>query len=747
MMRKLGILFLLVLAVRVKAATLPEIVNWIGTRDRAVNAAPIDVAITLADPHVGVPEVVQVTSGGTEINGSAVTPSIVMRSGQTFLRVVFDPATFAKAAIYAIKVRVPGIAEKFNDSIIELSITRPAADLAMQQPIRIDHIVNLLSPDDWIPGAWVVKETTGQQLVSTPGWVVTELSGPDPKSRRTRLKFGMPTQIPPAKQRDLKLIGASASFPLGTSTGKLSIDSPQLAKPFEQTVEVATRISRFWLLFTILLSIALGHWVRKVLEERRLRAEALAAAAVPLAELQRLIDATADNDFRKRYSAARRTLENAARDPKANLASATQTANDAIKSTGTELATAQAAAAARLSDMTAAIGSPDAQVGALRDTVAAIAKSLRDVETTLNAAQIAVAKKKLDRIDAVNVIEKARERWIAFVEQIAADAQQWSDAAAGNDFGAIRTAANAVQAVVNPPDIAAAIAASAKVTIDLRVATARTVATGRKLAQKVVDELGASKDDLAVAPTLQTLRAAMDALEGCGDDVALCASRVAALQSAVVAGVAAAAASAAAKHAVFDTPLGDTDAVADLAKTVHDLVTVPAAPLSSIPARIVADDAATVDSRMTLRVVIDDKVDAATVSVVWYVADRQQKEGAAGDLEFDWTPPSVTPAVVRAQLSLSDGRIGTASLTVSPVKPLDLIPDALDKAGKRVQWLQTAVSALFIIPVGYLIFAKGFIGNPEDFLAAALWGFAADVSLPKLLSLAAPIAAKTLTLP
>ncbi len=55
---------------------------------------------------------------------------------------------------------------------------------------------------------------------------------------------------------------------------------------------------------------------------------------------------------------------------------------------------------------------------------------------------------------------------------------------------------------------------------------------------------------------------------------------------------------------------------------------------------------------------------------------------------------------------------------------------------------QTAIAAVIITVVGYALFADKFVGTLTDVVTIFMWGFTLDVSVSKLLEVAAPLTAK-----
>jgi len=61
----------------------------------------------------------------------------------------------------------------------------------------------------------------------------------------------------------------------------------------------------------------------------------------------------------------------------------------------------------------------------------------------------------------------------------------------------------------------------------------------------------------------------------------------------------------------------------------------------------------------------------------------------------------------------------------------------------RARWLMTALSAIGLAIVRYLLFADKFVGTSGDLMTAFFWGFSSDIGLDALIT--AATAKKTTT--
>ncbi|HVR39278.1 MAG TPA: hypothetical protein VMU84_09295 [Thermoanaerobaculia bacterium] len=751
-----------------------DVVKWTGTRDRVIERnqkaidIPVDLATTLAPDS---PAVIQITTSGREMNASAVRATFVRIQMQSYLRLTFNDKDLTRSGAYLVKIRVPAPIQTppaFKDSLLELTLTQPAAELAFQTPLRTERVIYFCDIDCWYPKRWPLHEVSGAQSVTptASSWIAS-FSGTDQKALGAKLKFELPASIAPGRQADVVLTKTS-SFPLGTSNGKLTISAPQLAKPFEQAIEVVTRVSRIWLFITIVISILLGHYTRITLEKRRLRAAAIAAAGEQLKELNRLIRITVDDDFRIKYESEARALETAVTNSQSDLAAATTAAKGAAASISARIADAQKNSSARIVELKTAIGNPAAQSGPLRAKTAAIVRLLDDAQKNLAAGQISEADRALEELSQSlpEDLNNARLEWMTFVRGVVVDVGAWPDLVKGaQKLGAVQTAAAAVPKVTSATDEGAMLAAAASVTRDLREALLVDFVSGaRDIAanlQKELDPLRAVGD---IGARLDALTVSTDAVDrAIAEDIDVLAKAVGALRAAIVAALTAVVPNnvppsiaegrfATAIAEVLALKKGQDKALGDATPFLESIEQARsnAAGSTDVPAlmhaTIEADDESIIGRITRLHLIVADATPAATISIDWYAGDQLVKRGSAGDLTFRFRPSVGEPVVIRAEIAAGE-RHGTTSHRLEPRPPIVIDTAANQKLGEKAARKQTAINGIFIVAIGWLIFGKGFVGSPEDFVAAALWGYFVDITLPRLQEYAAPITGRTPTFP
>lgn len=742
-----------------------EIVSWSGTRERVIDARWIDIPLDLAaQVDAKAPAVIQVTASGRELNATAVKIELIQRNSQTYLHVWPDAEQFARAGTYLVKIRIPRTGN-FSASNVELTLTRLAGDLSIATPMRTERVVILPGlVECWYPRRWPLS-ASGQNIQPTASERVVTFTGPDQKPIGAKLKLTLPRLIAAAKQNDVTLL-TTTCFPLGTSTGKLTIEAPQLAKPFETTLEVVSRVSRWWLLITIALSILIGHYARHALETRRLRGLARAAFDEQLEVLRRAAEGTVDPEFKQRIEVAVTEMERAAGKKTAGLDEAVTNAKTKVGRIQEEMAAAQAQVETELRDLRAAIGNPATQLPPLRAALEELARDAEEAQTNLAAGQIGRAKISAAKLTAAlpHHLETARPRWREVGCGLVRVAGAWPESPANDRLQQAGNTAAQTARVATFDEARAFVSSAASVTGDLRESLFAIVSGARDVSSRIAKELAPFRSLPDVAAALGALAALVDApmTTEAGalakEAKELRAAMTGALTSVLPQGTAAPPSIAEGK---FAQALADVLAVrsaqplSDAKKAEPFLVSsllaestaaAPAAEASVIPATLALDGAAVAGRYVRVRLQVDDpSIAAASVVVTWYRDDRRLYTAPAGELVLVYVADA-QPAVIRAEIT-AGGRAGKTSTRIVPSLPIATDPSKWLAQSRWAEWKQTFVSGVFIVVIGYLIFADNFIGTLSQFVGAALWGFVVDVTLPKLIAYAQPVAGKAPPLP
>ena len=698
-----------------------EVVAWIGTRERALDPM-IDIPVDVQPNAEAVvdkiqPSVIQITTSGRELNATAVRTEWYKRGTQRYLRVKPEVAQFKKAGTYFVKIRIPAV-EELTPSLIELTITRPAADLSFAVPPRVERVVYIPGLlDCWFPRKWSLAASDENVTPTSPGWVVA-FNGPDQKPIGSRLNLTFPREVAAGTQGDV-VLSQTTGFPLGTSTGKVVIAAPQLTRPFESSLEVFSRVSRWWLLITIGFGIVIGHFVRKTLEQRRLRALAMANAGEQLQELKQLTDTTIDETFKGDLEKAVTELENAARAGDADLQSAMKNATSSVEAIRGQMMAAQTVASGALSKLRTSISDPASQFGPLQTALEGLAKDVDDAQKNLTAGQLTRAKADAARIEQAmpKQLEETRLQWQASVSGVISKAGSWPELKADEQLQQVRAAVTQVPAVTSFDTATTFVAEARNVTGQLRGALFAVVNGARELAGQAATKLEPSRPETGVATTL-------DLLNGLGQqematDIESLAEQAAQLRSAIT------------------VALKSVSLIAETSIPAQAAMDVAPSP-PSIPAMLIVEDQAVVGRTMRVRLQVDDpSIAASTVVVTWFRDDERLYTSAPGELTWRYRPTDIQPVVLRADVIAGD-RSGTASKSIGAREQFEIDPAAYRRKGLTEEWKQTIISGALIVFIGYFLFADTFLGKPAQFLAAALWGFVIDVTLPNLMTLATP---------
>ncbi len=107
-------------------------------------------------------------------------------------------------------------------------------------------------------------------------------------------------------------VAASGAFPVGRSSGRVELRSPDLSAPVVTTYEVRVVRSPTWMIPVILGGFLFGYFVRVRLARAKARNASLLLASQALAAVDERLAAIDDADFQQRAGAIRETLRGAA---------------------------------------------------------------------------------------------------------------------------------------------------------------------------------------------------------------------------------------------------------------------------------------------------------------------------------------------------------------------------------------------------------------------------------------------------
>jgi hypothetical protein len=405
-----------------------------------------------------------------------------------------------------------------------------------------------------------------------------------------------------------------------------------------------------------------------------------------------------------------------------------KSATSSVEAIRGQMMAAQTEASGALSKLRTSISDPASQFGPLQTALESLALEVDDAQKNLTAGQLTRAKADAARIEQAmpKQLEDARLLWHASVSGVISKAGSWPELKADEQLQQVRAAATQVPAVTSFDTATTFVAEARNVTGQLRGALFAVVNGARELAGQAAAKLEPSPPGAGVATTL-------DLLNGLGQqeiatDIESLAEQAAQLRSAITVALK----SVAPQNASFATPLSAET-------TMPAMAPMDAAPSPpSIPATLIVEGQPVVGRSMRVRLQVDDpSIAASTVVVTWFRDDERLYTSAPGELTWRYRPTDIQPVVLRADVIAGD-RSGTASKSIGAREQFEIDPAAYRKKGLTEEWKQTIISGALIVFIGYFLFADTFLGKPAQFLAAALWGFVIDVTLPNLMTLATP---------
>jgi hypothetical protein len=326
-------------------------------------------------------EVVDVAFGQLEQPSlaAAVTPSLVDQVGtlDPALLLTFTAMHGLRAGTYDIGVRIHTLATPAEEQVINLHIDHPPAQLAPVPTISVVQTIGLPWTQPTIePTSIQLRETSGLSRLSQVAITQDNPATADSESVGGRLRFDIPQVVPPRGQSKQSFT-LENDFPVGTSTGSLVVDGPQLQAPVTLAFEVRTKLVSGWLIVVAALGLLLGLVARVWLKDRI----ALQDAKVQAGELLQTIDSELarrpDLKFQTDVKAIRGTLYQAAQgsNPK-TISDATKVASDGLQAAIAALAGRRNEAQATLDALTKELGVPWRLPRTMRTLVAAAQKNV-----------------------------------------------------------------------------------------------------------------------------------------------------------------------------------------------------------------------------------------------------------------------------------------------------------------------------------------------------------------------------------
>lgn len=653
---------------------------------------------------------------------------------------------------------------------------KPAAKLQLT-PKKFERVIFL----PWVcsrlyPGTLLLSETGGDSRI-TPydtDWR-GDLSLADGQALPGRLLVSDLQPIDPWKQKVAK-ITLEGTLPIGTARGTITIRAPQLAtNQTDFAVDVVSRVTLIWLLLFLGGSIFAGWFFREYVEKRTERDNAEVAAEEQRALLVGLLDKTVDPDCKQRLQAVLNDLVAAMGQTPGKPEELTKAADktrqetlEILKDMNTRRGNAEKEITKMLSYLT-----PE-QAPEVNQERMQVIEWLQAQQSDLQAGFLKrveeALKQEKENPERLTPIRRSLKIWIETVNASLAKVRPWPDIYLDQKLTAykdqkIKLTENQIEDVNDFEKLGNLLRTTNDIwwqlTNDLfkrRNEAIRLQATAilqnlKKLypdpgvlpldgLEKAVRQYGDLSQDKEAPENLSVLVEAegrlWDSLKGslkkaCQvDQIDAAAELDAGAFSAALEQIKR-------KRGEQESPetkelLQQLESIPagvseELLKEVPQ--SVSEAWLISIkkPAEAVAEE------RVTVELVVSPR--EQSVKVRWSVVGvpSLHKEGASGDLVWEFIPPGPGTLVVQAEAESPDGRKQTKqeSLVVMPLRVAEL-----KKRIRKAERNQTIISGLIITYIGYAIFRVSFTGTFDDFLAVGLWGFTIDFGIGKVREYAAP---------
>ncbi|HEX8203599.1 MAG TPA: hypothetical protein VF590_24195, partial [Isosphaeraceae bacterium] len=357
-----------------------------------IRTRPADRLERLAFQTIGV------SLGGRPLEPSAVQLAVERAAPQPWLVVTIDLAMAAESGTYTVKALASSPDLQDPPPVLELTFTRPAAELRVANSLRVERVVYLPGLSVTRPDSVIFSETKGKSAVlPEPSTWISDLVR-DGQLVPGRMEVKLPTSIDAGAQGAATL-AIRGDVPLGKSTGSVTVRAPQLAAGvYEASVDVVGRVSRIWLVAAVVGGIGLGYYTRTSLEDRRKRLQARIAASERLNRIDDQIGREIDDDVIGELTRVRAGLLTALRsgDPAPEAIDiATKAADDGLTNALRKADERRAALRAGIADLSAQLGSPENLPDPIRPIVEHALAGLKAAGARLNAGVIAPVEEEL----------------------------------------------------------------------------------------------------------------------------------------------------------------------------------------------------------------------------------------------------------------------------------------------------------------------------------------------------------------
>ncbi|HEX9982283.1 MAG TPA: hypothetical protein VGF69_03385 [Thermoanaerobaculia bacterium] len=784
-----------------------DVVKWIGTLERTLPDTPpnvINIPVTLAtaDAAKTPPQVRQVVLAGEEIDPAAVTATW----SNGMLRVEAKADATKKVGTYTAFIHVAA-PEKFIARTLEVKLVRRGATLTIPTPLRATRLLYFPGLHAWEPATWVVRDPSGRTDFRSyaPRWAVTLRTAetapsgktvyldlepvPQPKAQPQPSQpshantTGAPKTPPPPKPAAARTVAAptgsqallrpvddSVLFPLGTLSGKFTVQDAQMAAPAEVTVEVVSRLSRWWLFLLIVGSIFAGHLTRKVLEGRRTLGVARLAGTAARAQLAELaLSVKGDPAFAARADSALAALTRAMA---GNDHEAVKAAVDAALQQQTAIRQDYDKVAKEASELLRTLrlifGETALQSGELLDAARDLASRLDTAEAALAAGNPTQARDTAKKVESAVTtrVGPALATWRAGLGRLFDQLTRWPDVDV-KTLTSLRTRLDAM-AAGTLDEVKATFVSAADVNANLRPQIEWFASEAQRIVGEVRTALIAMNEP-AVEEPVKLLRNAAEPLPRLAnlavtnpvEAAAQIRDARTALQAALRAAVPANqqapaeieegrfAAAVAAVRKLRPTPRapqverggGMTIALDDMAIADAAAAPPPAAQRDTLRIEIRGGSMPIAGETLHLTAhVMEGDAEVRNAEIQWSVGGAFQTIAPT----FDYVPLDATPRLIKARTTVGNTS-AEAILPIAPASAEIYDRSRIQSEIAKVTLRQTFIAGLLITTVGYLLFEKTFIGTLPDLIGAVLWGFATDVTVAKVVEYAQPYTQKKLT--
>jgi hypothetical protein len=675
------------------------------------------------------------------------------------------------AGKYVAKVRpVQPAGEKAQTAPeIELTFERSSAQLAPLEEFVLvrDAFTGHVEPDK----LYIAEQSDVAFANFSFPLVSGQLRGPAGEVLPADILFGANGALGSGQRLALTPV-AGGSLPLGTSTGTVRLESPQLAAPVDLRFKV---VNRFWiglLPITIVAFIGLGLLYRKLLADRQELDEGLIEAQRSFARLQDIANSQIEPPLKAGIEDAIASLAASIRQAEsaAALRTAASTAGTAVDAILAQATESRRNSRTAIAGLKTALGRPQGHPPEIANVIEDANRQLDEFLQKLDRG-FAQSLDPLITGLADDLKDKVSRLVEALVGDIKSDLElvgKWSATEIDGEAGKLGGVMNETDGILQG-GLAEIVSASRKVTLSARLFFTRTLRTQTdKVAREVVSILRPAGDEPEFV-AVSALQAQIDHMSPLVDrsppyhqmamlvrDLAEALTKLLRSQAAANANVEDALAKrdfvAAAKAVITTRPkelhLKSTGhAVAAGAHGMADFlarnVALPADQLPPAPTlRLIAPAQAHVGQTVEVRALIEPPMESAAVSwsVLEGVVGNERREG----IRFSFSPRASGPAIIGCEVTSPQSRqVLSAQVSVSVVQSAaERAVFNIRERMTRREWLMSAIVGVFIAGAGTMIFADAFVGSWRDFLFAALWGFTADVGTGRLRALAQPLIAR-----